>query len=66
MALQYNYMNCVVCDEPAGYDHKCSVEKINRIEGGRKSWEDRDPPAPLYGHRLYDGFTAMKGDSNGA
>lgn len=64
MNLTYNYMYCVVCGGPAGYDHHCPPEKIRRIEAGRKGHEDRDLPAPLYGRRLHDGFAIMEDDEN--
>ncbi len=64
MTADYNYMDCVVCGGPAGFDHKCPDIAEKRIEAGRKSHDERVNYSVWYGTRLYDGFRAFNGDYN--
>ena len=64
MSIKYNYMYCVVCGGPAGYDHKCPVKKINRIEAARKGWEGHREIPVNYGTRLQDGFALLEDDGD--
>ena len=55
-------MSCVVCgginrDETG---HHCPPGTINRIEGARKGWEDRDPVEPSYNQRIRAGFYLLQ------
>lgn len=52
-------MDCVVCSErDIGDNHHCLIE--NRIEGGRKGWEDREPTYPSFAQRLAAGFYLLE------
>lgn len=52
---------CIVCGGYNDGNHKCPVELENRIEGGRRSHEDRDEYPKSYSRRLSDGFDLLNG-----
>ncbi len=53
-------MSCVVCGGYNDGNHHCPTDLENRIEGGRKSWDDREPTAPSYDIRISVGFYLLQ------